>query len=209
MSGPVSTLIPLQASPRLLSWLAAMAEALTLPLLLVREDGTLVQANMSGLGELKRARWVRSDGDRVVAAQAERAASLVQALQVSARGRSRVEWPPVAVEAGAAGDSDVAVIAPVGRDRGATLLMMVLPAEAPMDEACRLFAYQYGLSQAELDVLYAVCQGHTPQQIARRRGVSVSTVRAQLSRVKHKCGEDSMGTLLPRVKALPPVGTPR
>lgn len=203
-----SNVITMKASPRLLSWVAAMAEALTLPLLLLREDATLVEANMAGYRELKRAQWLMLHGERVVAASAERADSLSAAMEQALRQQTRVEWP-VERDTAAPEAAELIVIAPVTAGSGAPLLMLVLPAEAAMDEACRLFAYQYGLSDGELDVLYALCQGHTPKQIARARGVSLSTVRTQLSRVKRKCGEDSLGTLLPRIKALPPVGPPR
>lgn len=208
MAAAPSNVIPMKASPRLLSWVAAMAEALTLPLLLVRDDATLVQANMAGYRELERAQWLAVRGEQVVAARAERERSLAAAMQQALQRRARVEWP-IARDDGIPGEGELIVIAPVTAGHGAPLLMLVLPAEAAMGEACRLFAYQYGLSEGELEVLYALCQGHTPSQIAQARGVSPSTVRTQLSRVKRKCGEDSLGTLLPRIKALPPVGSPR
>ncbi len=201
MAAPRSNVTPLQASPRLLSWIAAMAEALTLPLLLVRADGTLLNANMAGCRETQRAQWLVLRGERVAPADAARSAELAAALQRAARERQRIEWP---VDA-----QHLIVIAPVIGERGVPMLMLVLPAEAAMDEACRLFAYQYELSESELDVLYALCQGHTPRQIAALRRVSLSTVRRRLARVKTKCGEDLLGTLVPRIRSLPPVDVPR
>lgn len=208
MAATPSNVIPLKASPRLLSWVAAMAEALTLPLLLVREDGTVVEANMAGYRELKRAQWLALRDERVVAAQAGRGDSLQAAMQHALRHSTRIEWP-IDADGAEAGADEVIVIAPVSAGGGTSMLMLVLPAEAAMDEACRLFAYQYGLSEGELGVLSALCQGHTPRQIALARGVSLSTVRAQLARVRRKCGEDSLGTLLPRIRALPLVVPPR
>lgn len=207
MARAPSNVIPLKASPRLLSWVAAMAEALTLPLLLVRDDQRLVEANMAGHSELRRARWLALDGDRVVAAGAARGPSFDAAMLRALQQRMRVEWPIARDEPSPSDDARI-VIAPVVAGEGGPMLMLVLPAEAAMDEACRLFAYQYGLSEGEHAVLYALCQGQAPRQIADARGVGLSTVRAQLASVKRKCGEDSLGTLLPRIRALPPV-TPR
>lgn len=208
MAATPSNVIPMKASPRLLSWVAAMTEALTLPLLLVRDDGSLIETNMAGRRELERARWLALRAERVVAARTERGDSLAAAMRQAVRQQARVEWP-VKRDAGALQEGPLIIIAPVAAGNSAPMLMLVLPAEAAMDEACRLFAYQYGLSEGELGVLLALCQGHTPKQIALARGVGLSTVRAQLARVKRKCGDDSLGTLLPRIRALPPVGSPR
>ncbi len=201
MADPRSNVTPLHASPRLLSWVAAMAEALTLPLLLIRPDGALLNANMAGLRETKRAQWLVQEDERIVPADAARRDEWAAALRRAAHEPRRTEWQLDA--------QHLIVIAPVVGERGVPMLMLVLPAEAAMDEACRLFAYQYGLSAGELAVVYALCQGHTPRQIAARRGVRLSTVRTQLARVKKKCGEDLLGTLVPRIQRLPPVEVPR
>ena len=195
--------IPMRASPRLLSWVAAMAEALTLPLLLVRPDGALEAANMAGHRELEQGRRLRRQKGRVQPARPGCDAGFAMAMRRALDEQARVEWPLDAEVADAA--CERIVIAPITRGPGAPMLMLVLPAEAPMGEACRLFAYQYGLSADELAALYALCRGHTPHQIARQQGVAESTVRRRLARVRRKCGEDSLATLLPRVRALPPL----
>lgn len=197
MPRTVTSVVPrgtLEASPRVLSWVAAMAEALTLPLLLLREDGLLLNANMSGMRELVRGTLLKRDGQHVRPADSEEWPRFQRRLQQALHTRTRHRWgDPSDPEGGRV------LIAPVAGSRGGEpMLMVVLPAEATVGDACLLFAYQYGLSEAELDVLHALCTGHTPREIAARRGVSTSTVRSQLARVRRKCGEDAMETLMPK-----------
>lgn len=183
----------LAASPRVLSWIAAMAEALAVPLLLVDEEGRLLNANMAGARELAQGRLLRRDGEHVRAAAAASRDDFAAVLKSVAADHRRQAWQGGAVS-----------ISPVAREprRGAAsapaLLLLVLPAEASIAEACRLFAYQYGLGAAELEVLHGVVHGLSPAQIARNRGTKASTVRSQLARLRRKCGEDLLGTLQPR-----------
>ena len=197
-----SNVTALNASPRVLSWVAAMAEALSLPLLLVDRSGALLNANMAGMRELARGGMLKRDGELVVPAQDGQREAFAALLAHTAQTRERGLWDD---DAGAA--HEPIVVAPVAAERSAptALVMLVLPAEAAMAESCRLFAYQYGLSPAELSVLLALCQGHAPPEIAQMRGVTPSTVRKQLARVQRKCGERSIDTLLPRLGGLPPV----
>ena len=185
-----------------------MAEALSQPLLLVGRDGTLLNANMAGMRELARGAMLRRDGALVVPVQAGQREAFAALLTHTAQARERGVWA-----GGAGAPHQPIVVAPVAADRSAPttlvmLVMLVLPAEAAMAESCRLFAYQYGLSPAELSVLLALCQGHAPAEIAQMRGVTVSTVRKQLACVQRKCGEHGIDTLLPRVGSLPPVRAP-
>ena len=214
-----NSIAALATSPRLLSWIAAMAEALTLPLLLLRQDGVLLNANMAGYRELSLASPLQLlADDRVVPADAAHrddfAATLVHAVQQGGRCVWRGERQGTGASGravlGAAavtgGPVDI-VITPIAMRRkdDAPMLMLMLPAEASMAEACTMFAYQYGLSAGELGVLHALCHGRTPREIALERGVSVSTVRTQLARLRRKCGEHSLGTLMPRLSQMPPV----
>jgi DNA-binding CsgD family transcriptional regulator len=179
-----------------MSWVAAMAEALTLPLLLVRPSGRLLNANMAGMRELARAtRLVHIDGVVHASDEAQRAA-FAQCLALAASGGHKQQWDEQAT------DGPV-LVAPVAgqatsgaQDIDAATLMLVLPPEASSADACTLFAYQYGLSQGEFEVLHALCTGHSPREIAQARGVSVSTVRTQLMRLRRKCGQQQMDTLV-------------
>lgn len=195
----------LAPSPRLLSWIAAMAEALAVPLLLVDVHGHMRNANMAGARELAQGRLVCLLGERVTSTDEAARDAFAQALVRSARTGERevmlggaLSISPVAMPHGKAGQAP-------------PLLMLVLPAEASMADACCLFAYQYGLTPTELAVLHGAVHGQSPRQMARARGVAESTVRSQLARLRRKCGEDSLGTLLPRVQQWSelPVALPR
>jgi DNA-binding CsgD family transcriptional regulator len=178
------------------------------PLLLVDGEGRLLNANMAGARELAQGRLLKREGEHVRAAAAADRASFGEVLQRAAADHRRQAW-----QGGAVSVSPVAREPRRGEGTAPALLLLVLPAEASIAEACRLFAYQYELSAAELAVLHGVVHGQSPAQIAHARGTLPSTVRGQLARLRHKCGEDLLGTLLPRARgplvAAPPLGGPR
>ena len=200
-----ANLAALNASPRVLSWIAAMAEALTVPLLLLHHDGRLLNANAAGYRELARASALVLQGGHVVPVQEARRSAFIACLGVTCDTRMRQVWQGVG-----AANVDPILLAPVAASatQPCTLLMVVMHAETSALDACRLFAYQYGLTPAELAVLHALCQGRLPRQIAATRGVTAGTVRRQLARILRKSGEDTLGTLMPRVTQGPPVHPP-
>ena len=181
-----------------------MAEALALPLLLLRHDGLLLNANMAGYTGLAQGAPLRClDGHVVPTNEAQRDAFQATLLDALLQG-SRQWW-----RGSTADDETMAevTLTPVlGQHKGAPpMLLLMLPAEASVADGCTLFAYQYGLSPGELSVLHGLCHGRTPRDMAQERGVSVSTVRTQLARLRRKSGAHSLTTLLPRVVLQPPV----
>jgi DNA-binding NarL/FixJ family response regulator len=73
------------------------------------------------------------------------------------------------------------------------------------DLAVHSFARQYRFSPAESEVLQALLGGRRPGDIARAKGVQLSTVRTQIGQLRLKCGAHSIRELLDRVAALPPM----
>lgn len=67
------------------------------------------------------------------------------------------------------------------------------------------FARQYGVTTAESAVLSALCNGKSPRVIAEQRGIAVSTVRTQISRIRQKTGARSITDLLRVASTLPPL----
>lgn len=67
------------------------------------------------------------------------------------------------------------------------------------------FARQCGLTSSEAQVLHALCAGRSPAQIARERGVKLSTVRTQLGALRTKIGASDIRTLVRLVGTLPPM----
>jgi DNA-binding NarL/FixJ family response regulator len=73
------------------------------------------------------------------------------------------------------------------------------------DLAVHSFARQHGFSRTETEVLQALLGGQRPSDIARAKGVQLSTVRTQIGQLRLKCGAHSIRELLDRVAALPPM----
>jgi DNA-binding CsgD family transcriptional regulator len=91
---------------------------------------------------------------------------------------------------------------------GLSAALLSLPREAQprtRDLALQGFARQHGLTEAETAVLEALVAGDMPTEIARRKGVCLSTVRTQISQLRHKTGTRSIRALVERVAGLPPM----
>jgi DNA-binding CsgD family transcriptional regulator len=69
----------------------------------------------------------------------------------------------------------------------------------------QLFASEHGITYAETCVLAALCEGRSPKLIAGDRGIAVSTVRTQISRLLAKTGVDSIVDLVRMTASLPPL----
>jgi DNA-binding CsgD family transcriptional regulator len=67
------------------------------------------------------------------------------------------------------------------------------------------FAQSHGLTVAEGRVLAGLCEGVTPNDLARRHGVALSTVRTQISCIRGKTGSMSIDDLVRVVAKLPPL----
>ncbi|WP_295645489.1 helix-turn-helix transcriptional regulator [uncultured Methylibium sp.] len=67
------------------------------------------------------------------------------------------------------------------------------------------YARERGLTGAETRILQALSNGMGPKEIARRQGVSLSTVRTHVRSVRSKTGSPSIRDLIRQVSSLPPV----
>lgn len=63
----------------------------------------------------------------------------------------------------------------------------------------------YQLSEAELEVLRALMQGHTAEKLAEMRGVSITTARTQIRSLLHKTASENIKGLVQMVSSLPGV----
>ena len=69
------------------------------------------------------------------------------------------------------------------------------------------FAHTHGLTSAEARVLHALCGGMRQKEVARQFDVAVSTVRTQISSIRHKTQTASIRDLVERVSTLPPMAS--
>jgi DNA-binding CsgD family transcriptional regulator/PAS domain-containing protein len=88
-----------------------------------------------------------------------------------------------------------------GRDEPLALLLAGPPAAAVPDVGT--LRELFGLTPAEAELLAALSAGQTPGEHARRRGVSINTVRTHTAALLSKMGCDSQLALVARARALP------
>jgi DNA-binding CsgD family transcriptional regulator len=87
---------------------------------------------------------------------------------------------------------------------GATLLLMGKRRTCTMP-TLQGFADCHGLTAAETRVLAGLCAGTHPREVARQHGVSLVTVRSQISSMRAKTGAGSIRALVQQVWVLPPL----
>ncbi len=181
--------------------LAQALDELDYGMAIVNRQGRLMLANHGA-----RRIFERPDGvcllqlDRLVARHALREEALARAIQAAAQqGRRGLV---------ALGDEQrpqsVAVVPLGGQPAQGVLLVF---GKSQMCEALSVdhYARVHGLTHAEGMVLAALCDGDTPHEVAQRFGVAVSTVRTQISAIRHKTRCTSIGELVRRVALLPPI----
>lgn len=88
--------------------------------------------------------------------------------------------------------------------RSAALLILSRPRSCE-ELSLHWYARLRGLTDTEVRVLTALCHGLSPQAIAGRHGVALSTVRTQISNLRLKTGSRSIVDLVRHVMALPPL----
>lgn len=107
----------------------------------------------------------------------------------------------------AGGQVSVAVVplsASDDNEQGVTLLMFS-KRRACEELTADAFARCHGLTCTETQVLKALCAGITPNEVARRQGVRLSTVRTQICSIRGKTGATSIRALVQQVARLPPL----
>ncbi len=67
------------------------------------------------------------------------------------------------------------------------------------------FARAHGLTLTETTVIRGLCQDLTPQEIAKRQGVGLATIRTQIGSIRAKTGAASIRALVRQVALLPPL----
>lgn len=86
-------------------------------------------------------------------------------------------------------------------------LIMLARKEPCTDLVARLLCAHHHLTSAEADVLRDLLAGQAPREIARRKGVAISTVRTQITRIREKAKVGGIKELLSATAQLPPIAS--
>jgi DNA-binding CsgD family transcriptional regulator len=184
-------------------WLSQTLDHVGRGMLLVTLGGRVLHANRLARQSLEGLHALKLDQGRLRAATAHDTLTLMEALDAAMhRGLRRMLQlrPHPAAEA-----ITVAVLPLDAQGGGGAALVSLPQAGRTQDLAVHSFARQHGFSSAETQVLEALLAGRRPGDIAKAKGVKLSTVRTQIGQLRLKCGAHSIRELLDRVAALPPM----
>jgi DNA-binding CsgD family transcriptional regulator len=204
--GPhIGELSPSSALPGpadLARWLGQALDHADRGMLLVAADGRVLHANQPARRTLRPAgAALRLADGCLLARNAREQQTLQQALSDAAQhGLRRL----LHLEQGDSTQT-VAVMPLDGGGAGVALVSLSQVRGAQPDLTLQGFARQHGITTAETAVLQALLVGRTPSDIAREKGVRLTTVRTQISQLRQKCGTRTVRELLHRVAALPPM----
>ncbi len=189
-------------TPPLTRWLALMLDEMDHGMLLVTPSGVLRHANEPARRELGHGERLTVADQQLRAVQRQETQLLAQALLDARRGRRCLLW----LGTRRPGLSVAVVPLPQEEPGGEALVLLVLGRRQP-GEALTIdfYARAQGLTDAEARVLRALCSGLGPKQVAHEFDVAVSTVRTQITSIRHKTQTASIRDLMSRVAALPPI----
>ena len=172
-------------------------------MLLVTADGALRYANQLALAEVLCEGPLALTGGRIRADLPADQAALHEALADAVHGRRRLitlgrpgltaSVAVLPLPCGEAGTSEPVALLVFGKRRHCEALTI------------DFFARSNGLTGAESRVLHGLCRGERPKDIAREAGVAISTVRTHVGSIRQKTQTASIGELVHRVTALPPI----
>lgn len=198
-SGPERRAAP---TPPLTRWLTLMLDEMDHGMLLVTHAGTLRHANEPARRELACNERLTLVDHQIRAVHHEEAQLIGQALADASRGRRRLLW----LGRREPGLSIAVVPLPEETPGGEALVLLVLGRRQPGDAmTIDFYARAQGLTDAEARVLRALCSGLRPKQVAHEFDVAVSTVRTQISSIRHKTQTASIRDLMSHIAALPPI----
>lgn len=110
----------------------------------------------------------------------------------------------VLVRLDACGEAGYLALQTLERCGGRASWVCLLPRPASR-LAVQLFAQDCALTAAESEVLWRLCEGHRPRDIAALQGVAASTVRTQIRAVRAKTGCPTIRALIESLARLPPL----
>lgn len=158
-------------------------------------------ANYRARTELKRGQLLQAVGGGIRACGVNDRAALVGAL--AAAGRGLRQW----IALGERKERIGVAVTPIEGFGGEGTCVMLTLARPNLCEPLTIngFAQAHGLTAAERRVLEALCGGEAPGMIARRFGVSLTTVRSQVSSIRSKTHSEGIDHLMLEIAKQPPL----
>ena len=191
------------AAPEPRHWMAATLDEIDYGILLLDDQLRAVHVNHAASAEFDESHPLQLRGRTLCARRAQDVTPLLTALHDAARRGLRKQ-----LTLGADLQRISVSVVPLAgkREQGEPVIMVMLGKRQGSDHlSIQSFASTHRLSPAETNVLGALCRGSTPQEIASRAGVAISTVRTQIGSIRQKTGARSIRGLLQQVAALPPL----
>jgi DNA-binding CsgD family transcriptional regulator len=191
------------ADSALWRWMAAMLDEIDYGMLLVVEDMRVIHANHVARAELDNDHPLQILGQQLRVRRSQDVAPLREAVSAAAaRGLRRL------LTMGNDNHRISVAVVPLltlSPDWGSATLLVFGKRQMCEELSVHWFARSHKLTQAEAQVLKALCAGAPPNEIAKRQGVAISTVRTQISSIRAKTGAQSIRDLVRQVAVLPPL----
>jgi DNA-binding NarL/FixJ family response regulator len=199
-SGMAELPMPTPDTPSMARWLLESLDHVGRGMLLVGAGSRVLHANRQARQALQPGQALVIEDGRLHARGSRDEGLLAEALEgAMRRGLRRM------LHLGAPSDPVTVAVLPIDAEgAGAALVSLSQPSRA-QDLAVQCFARQHGYTSAETAVLEALLAGERPADIARAKGVALSTVRTQIGQLRLKTGAHSIRQLLDRVVSLPPM----
>ncbi len=202
---------PLPLSPEVLR---EAIDRLPLAVLVMHGDGTVGTCNTAARQVLLKSDGLVLSGSSLVSSRPPETRALHDRIAAAA-GRAGTDHSTYAIltvsrPSGLA--PFILLIASLGDTAGAATggepmaLVLVGDLEWPIPDHARQLRLAFALTEAEAGVAMALMDGAEPKEIARRRGVRVSTIRTQIKMIFAKTGAGRQADLVKLIARLPSLG---
>ncbi|MBI5259379.1 MAG: helix-turn-helix transcriptional regulator [Burkholderiales bacterium] len=183
--------------------MAQMVDEVDYGMLLLNDDGRVAHFNRAARRDLDEQHPLQLHGGELRARLPQDTLALRDALAgASQRGLRRL------LRLGEGSERTTVAVVPLpplpGQARHGVVLVL---AKRQVCEELTVdwFARAHSLTMAETAVVKGLCADLTPQEIAKRQGVGLATIRTQIGSIRAKTGSASIRALVRQVAMLPPL----
>lgn len=183
-------------------WLSMLIDEVDYGMVLLTEDAQVVFINHLARIQLENGHPLEVRGRWIGACRAADHLPFVSALAAAAqRGRRCL------LKMGEDAQPAMVSVVPLGQPgQGEPAIALIFGRRQVCEPlSVEAFARTHQLTVAETRVLIALCSGSRVSDVARLFGVEVSTVRSQVSNIRHKTGAKTIAGLVQQVALLPPL----